>query len=220
MPSAPAPQPRATTQAQQAPLVFGPPPTDIAIAQAAAMPAPTRSLPLRGRAPPPRYAPQYAPPPRVPGEYRAVPPPSPYGPYFPAGVPSVPEPAGYGYRDGYGGEGRLASIYFKDGSSRLGSHDIATIRQAIGAYQQRGGTIVVVGHASRGAGGRNSVHSEMANFSISLDRANAVAREIMRLGVDPSAVQVRAVSDAQPAYYESGPGSGASNRRADILIEN
>jgi outer membrane protein OmpA-like peptidoglycan-associated protein len=78
--------------------------------------------------------------------------------------------------------------------------------------------MVVVGHASA-AGRRDTVHSEVANFSISLDRANAVAREIMRLGVDPSAVQVRAVSDAQPAYDPYGPASAATNRRADILIE-
>jgi flagellar motor protein MotB len=60
----------------------------------------------------------------------------------------------------------------------------------------------------------------MANFSISLDRANAVAREILRLGVDPSAVSVSAVSDNQPVGGPAMPNSAAANRRAEILFEN
>jgi flagellar motor protein MotB len=60
----------------------------------------------------------------------------------------------------------------------------------------------------------------MANFAISLDRANAVAREIVRLGVDPSLVRVSAVSDTQPVYYEVMPSGEAGNRRVEILIEN
>jgi outer membrane protein OmpA-like peptidoglycan-associated protein len=188
--------------------VFGPPPPDIAIAET--MPQPqshspsARSTRRPARVPPQQRAAQNADGASVPA--------SNYGP------PLVPRPAQGNTLPGYRGE-RLASIYFRNGSAKLSSRDVAAIRDAVRAWRTRGGIIVVVGHASPDSGGGNSVHHEMANFSISLDRANAVAREIMRLGVDPSAVRVRAVSDAQPAYYSSGPASGAENRRADILIE-
>ena len=203
----PAARRRATTP--EAPLVFGPPPTDIAIAQAAP-PSPSRS----SRAAAPRFAP---PPAQFPGGVRAATTASPYSPYFPAGVSSfVPDNGGYGF----GAGAKLATVYFGDGSAKLGSRDVAAIRQAIRAYKDRGGTIVVVGHASSRTRNVTAMRHEMANFAISLDRANAVAREILRLGVDPSAVRVSAVSDSQPVYYEVMPAGEAGNRRTDILIEN
>ena len=204
-PAAPAAQRRSSTPA--APLVFGPPPTDIAIAQAA--PPPSRSS---------RAAPQFAPPPaQFAGGVRTATPASPYSPYFPAGVSSfVPDNGGYGF----GAGAKLATVYFGDGSAKLGSRDVTTIRQAIRAYKDRGGTIVVVGHASSRTRNVTAMRHEMANFAISLDRANAVAREILRLGVDPLAVRVSAVSDSQPVYYEVMPAGEAGNRRTDILIEN
>jgi len=202
--AAPAAQRRASTP--EAPLVFGPPPTDIAIAQAA--PPPSRSRPSRA-------APRFAPPAQFAGGARASTPASPYSPYFPAGVSSFAPASG-----GYGAGAKLATVYFGDGSARLGSRDVATIRQAIRTYKARGGTIVVVGHASSRTRNVTAMRHEMANFAISLDRANAVAREILRLGVDPSAVRVSAVSDSQPAYYEVMPAGEAGNRRTDILIEN
>lgn len=212
--------PRATAS-QQARPVFGAPPPDIYLAET--MPAqrasPARSSRRRAsRAPPPRFAP---PPSQFADGVPASVPASPYGPYFPAGVPFVRGNADVyggglpGGADGYG-DGRVASIYFRNGSARLGSRDVATIRRAVRAYRAHGGLIVVVGHASAPRH-RDTLHSEVANFSISLDRANAVAREIMRLGVNPAAVRVRAMSDAQQGYGRST--SAAASRRADILIE-
>jgi outer membrane protein OmpA-like peptidoglycan-associated protein len=198
----------------EAPLVFGPPPPDIAIAET--MRTPQTRQPNARSTRRPAHAPRQQRMTQNADDAPAAA--SNYGPYFPSGVPFVRQPTqGYAL-PGYRGE-RVASIYFRSGSARLGSRDVATIREAVRAWRARGGVMVVVGHASPDSRGGNSVRHEMSNFSISLDRANAVAREIMRLGVDPSAVRVKAVSDAQPAYYPSGAASGAESRRADILIE-
>jgi outer membrane protein OmpA-like peptidoglycan-associated protein len=200
----------------EAPLVFGPPPPDIAIAEQ--MPKPqSRSPTARSTRRPARVPQQQRMTQNADGDPASVPA-STYGPYFPSGVPFVRRPVQGAALPGYRGE-RLASIYFRSGSARLGSRDVAAIREAVRTWRARGGIMVIIGHASPDSRGGNSVRHEMSNFSISLDRANAVAREIMRLGVDPSAVRVKAVSDAQPAYYPSGAASGAESRRADILIE-
>jgi outer membrane protein OmpA-like peptidoglycan-associated protein len=64
------------------------------------------------------------------------------------------------------------------------------------------------------------VSHELANFRISDERARAVAEELVRLGVDPTAIIVEAVSDQQPAFVEAMPAGEAGNRRAEILLEN
>lgn len=202
------------------PLVFGPPPADIAIAQGGgAAPSPS---PRYNRTPsraPTRARPARPIPPRIvqPQVAQSYAPTSRYAPRFPSGVPFVAEG---GAAAGAGAGTPVGTVYFASGSSRVGADDRAAIRRVVAAFKQRGGSLLVVGHASSRTRDLDPVRHEMANFAISLDRANAVAREIVRLGVDPSLVRVSAVSDTQPVYYEVMPSGEAGNRRVEILIEN
>ena len=52
-----------------------------------------------------------------------------------------------------------------------------------------------------------------------MDRANAVANELMRKGVSASDLVIEAVGDRAPEYYESMPAGEAGNRRAEIFLE-
>jgi len=185
--------------------VFGPPPSDIAIAATGAGNGRAGGLrrPLADRSPTSFGRP-----------LAAAMPASRYGARFPAGVPFVPQ------GDVVAGGMKVGTIYFGSGSAVLGREDRAAIRRAVEAYRQRGGALRVVGHASSRTRDLDPMRHEMANFSISLDRANAVAREILRLGVDPAAVRVSAVSDTEPVTEEAMPSGEAGNRRAEILIEN
>lgn len=199
--TAPAPAPsqrRGPAQAQAPAPVFGPPPADIEIVQGeAARPMPGTSITPPGRQGPVSIFPDVV---QAPG--------------FAAAAPAAP-------RNGAGGPAnRLATVYFASGSARLDGKDAAAIRRAVQAYKARGGMLTVIGHASSRTKDLNPTRHEMVNFAISLDRANAVAREIIRLGVDPSAVHVVAMSDSQPVYEEVMPAGEAGNRRVDILIEN
>ena len=45
----------------------------------------------------------------------------------------------------------------------------------------------------------------------------STANELIRLGVDKNAIQITAVSDSQPMFYESMPEGEAGNRRAEIF---
>lgn len=115
---------------------------------------------------------------------------------------------------------RKLVVHFANGSSKLGRKAKKELRTAAEAYKtNRRGVIRVVGHASHFTKNMNLARHRMINFRVSLDRANEVARELMRQGVDASAVRVEALSDADPIYYEHMPEGQSHNRRAEIFLE-
>lgn len=85
--------------------------------------------------------------------------------------------------------------------------------------KERGGYVRVVGHASQRTGSMDYGQHQKVNFNISFDRANAVARELLRRGVPADRIIVEAVGDTQPIYYEFMPDGEAQNRRAEIFLE-
>ncbi|MDP6066209.1 MAG: OmpA family protein [Alphaproteobacteria bacterium] len=113
----------------------------------------------------------------------------------------------------------LAVVNFATGSAHLTTASKAKLRQIVAAHRARGGGLRVVGHASHRTRNLPLHKHKMVNFRISVDRANAVARELMRLGVQTAALRVEAVSDSKPIYFEVMPAGEAKNRRAEIFLE-
>jgi flagellar motor protein MotB len=113
----------------------------------------------------------------------------------------------------------VALIFFGYGSSGLSRNDVNVLRDVARLHQDRGGLIRVIGHASQGQGSGDPVKQRLANFNISLARANAVARELSRLGVPTDQIQVAAAGAQQPIYYESSPTGEAGNRRVEIYLD-
>jgi outer membrane protein OmpA-like peptidoglycan-associated protein len=64
------------------------------------------------------------------------------------------------------------------------------------------------------------VQHHIVNFSVSLTRANVVARELVRLGIPAQAVFVVALSDSKPLFYEVMPAGDAGNQRVEIYFVN
>ena len=95
----------------------------------------------------------------------------------------------------------------------------AQLREVAALHKESGGTLRIVGHASSQTGDMSLVRHRLTNFKLSLDRANAAAKRLAELGVDPSAMVVGAVSDSQPVYYEVMPAGEAANRRTEIYID-
>ena len=115
---------------------------------------------------------------------------------------------------------RVATIQFGNGSARLTANDrriLANVRQL---QRERGGKIRIVGHASSRTRTMDPVKHKMVNFKVSVDRANVVARELMRLGFKKEQLVVDAVSDTSPLYHEVMPSGEAGNRRAEIYLES
>ena len=115
-------------------------------------------------------------------------------------------------------ESQVATIQFNHSSARLGARDRQLISTVASAYQQQGGTILVVGHASSRTRQLANSRHEVANFKVSFARANAVAQALIRAGVSSERVTVEAVADDQPVYSEAMPTGEAGNRRAEIFF--
>jgi len=120
-----------------------------------------------------------------------------------------------------GGPGNIPPyvVSFGHGSTQLNAADRLKVAQAADTVRSQGGFVRVVGHASSRTGDLAVGRHVLANFKASLDRATAVANELIQNGVDPSRVFVEAKGDTVPVYYESMPAGEAGNRRAEIFIE-
>jgi outer membrane protein OmpA-like peptidoglycan-associated protein len=115
---------------------------------------------------------------------------------------------------------QAASVAFSHDSATLSPEARRTIRSVADAYKARGGGHVrVVGHSSMRTRDMPVDVHVLTNFRVSLDRAKAVADELLRLGVPPSALIVDAVGDAQPRFLEAMPAGEAGNRRVELYVE-
>lgn len=111
-------------------------------------------------------------------------------------------------------------VRFKAGSARLSNRERQGLRRIAQAYRQRGGTIRVEGHASSRTRNMDPVQHHLVNFNVSFNRANAVARELVRQGVPEQAVFVAALSDSRPLYLEVMPAGDAGNQRVEVYFVN
>lgn len=119
-----------------------------------------------------------------------------------------------------GGPVPTAVVYFPGDGTAVSTAARAEIRRAVAAFKSGGGagTVRVVGHASsRTANMPVEKHLEVI-FEKSQKRADAVAQELIRQGVPANHVQIDAVGDSQPVYYESMPKGEEGNRRAEIFV--
>jgi flagellar motor protein MotB len=64
------------------------------------------------------------------------------------------------------------------------------------------------------------VKHKMVNYGVSVNRADKIANELRKMGVEPESIIVDARSDSMPLYYEIMPSGEAGNRRAEIYFNN
>lgn len=126
-------------------------------------------------------------------------------------------------RAAYAAPGRtvkVATILFDNGSSKLKANDKRILRAVTRLQLKNGGKLRIVGHASTRTRNLPPVKHKMANFQVSAARADRVVSELVRMGVKMEDIQVAAVSDAEPIYYEFMPSGEAGNRRAEVYLTN
>ena len=110
--------------------------------------------------------------------------------------------------------GNPNTVYFEHGSSALS----ATARKAIAsAARNYGGHIVVEGHASQRAQTNDPVQRGIINLQMSMKRAMAVTKQLIRDGVPPESIKTTAYGSAKPAVMETDRATEAKNRRVEIL---
>lgn len=110
-------------------------------------------------------------------------------------------------------------VYFANGRAELSQSARAALRRVAELYASTGGRIRVIGHASRNTGSGEELRGKLVNFQLSLDRAQAVGDELMRLGVPPGALYLNARGESMPVADESTAAEEARNRRAEVFIE-
>jgi outer membrane protein OmpA-like peptidoglycan-associated protein len=111
----------------------------------------------------------------------------------------------------------VAAIRFGEGSARLANADRETLARIAAMAREIRGLVRIVGHVGRPGG--EGAKQEMADFGLSLDRANAVAQELMKNGIAAERLKVEAVGDAEPLVIAGSAAAEAANRRAEIFIE-
>ena len=111
-----------------------------------------------------------------------------------------------------------AVVKFANGSSRIARSYRSTLQVVVDEQRSRGGIIRVVGHASSRTRSLPLADHKLVNFRISIDRAQSVAAELVRLGARPDVVFAEARGDSEPVFFEVMPEGEAENRRAEVFL--
>ena len=117
------------------------------------------------------------------------------------------------------GSGATGVIQFGHGSSRLSPSDRRKVAQLARDAMQTGALVRVVGHASMRTRDMDPFAHTVANFNVSLARANVVALALIEAGVPAEQMIVDAVGDTQPIFSEAMPSGERGNRRTEIFLE-
>lgn len=110
------------------------------------------------------------------------------------------------------------TFYFDNGSSSLQNGSNAKIRQIVREAKRNNAFVRVMGYSSSRTRNTDMASHKMANFKVSLARAEAVATALRRAGMPANKILVEAMSDNRPAYLEVMPEGERLNRRAEVYI--
>jgi flagellar motor protein MotB len=116
--------------------------------------------------------------------------------------------------------GADGTINFRHGSARLSSLNLGVIVKMAQQALDAGAFIRVVGHASMRTVQMDPLEHIVANFNISVLRANAVAAALIQNGVPAERLIVDALGDTQPLHSEAMPSGEHANRRTEIFLES
>ncbi len=128
-----------------------------------------------------------------------------------AASPALPSALPPAVMRGKGASVTLAAAelgFTADGS--LSGDDRKRLADVAGMVKDGGGTVRIIGYGRKGDG-PDAVQQELASFDAALDRANAAARELAKLGVQASQITVQVAPELRDGGLEAG--------RAEILLE-
>jgi outer membrane protein OmpA-like peptidoglycan-associated protein len=119
----------------------------------------------------------------------------------------------------FSGQPYLAStVYFGHSSARLTGTERAELAKVAQTAIASGAAVRVIGHASARTADLDLRAHEVANFTMSLKRANAVADVLIHAGLPANRIRIDALGDSQPEFYEVMPSGEAGNRRVEVFL--
>lgn len=113
----------------------------------------------------------------------------------------------------------IAVVQFGRSSSGLDGTSLTVLRDVASIQRSQGGVIRIVGHASADSASNDPDRAKQDAYTVSLARANAIARQLAALGVPRDQIVVQAAADDQPQYAPVTTTAVAANRRAEIFID-
>ena len=113
---------------------------------------------------------------------------------------------------------RLDTFYFDNGSSVLSGKYNANLRKIVKEAKANNAYVIVYGHSSSRTRNTDPASHKLANFKVSLERAQSVAAALRRAGMPANKIVVEALSDSAPAYQEVMPEGERLNRRVEVYI--
>ena len=109
-------------------------------------------------------------------------------------------------------------VYFGHDSATLNQKGLAKVAEVAEAFNAASGIgLTVEGHASVMANYNSAAQRKVVNLKISMDRAFAVARELIAGGVPADFIRVMAWGDAKPALDLNGKTPEEAARRVEIF---
>ncbi len=113
---------------------------------------------------------------------------------------------------------RVETIYFDNGSSAVDRKYNPNLRKVVKMAKEHNAEVIVYGYASSRTRNTDPASHKLANFKVSMERAQNVADALKRAGIPAAKISVQALSDSAPAYQEVMPEGERLNRRAEIYI--
>lgn len=110
------------------------------------------------------------------------------------------------------------AIFFGHGSSQLSKNDMEIIKNIANEAITTNAVVHVKGHASMRTRNMDPIQHALANFNISIKRANAVAKALISHGVPAGRLIIDAVGASEPVSTEAMPSGERANRRAEISL--
>ncbi|HEV2263233.1 MAG TPA: OmpA family protein [Stellaceae bacterium] len=101
----------------------------------------------------------------------------------------------------------VGDVAFAQGSSDLAETQRSALAEIAGLYKQTGGDIRIVGHSEPGHS-NDAIRQRVAGLDLALDRANAVAQALTKMGVPAHNIRV-----------EAAPASTQEQPRAEVFME-
>ncbi|MGQ0664187.1 MAG: OmpA family protein [Pseudomonadota bacterium] len=111
----------------------------------------------------------------------------------------------------------VATLTFAYNSAALAEGDLKVLAEIASLALTGNARVRVVGHASRDAGPGDAVRRRAANLRIAAERAQAVGRELGRLGLPEGRLGLAAAGDTDALPAE--PPWAPANRRVEIFVD-
>ena len=110
------------------------------------------------------------------------------------------------------------TIYFDNGSAVVDYKYNGELKKIAKVAKDNNAVVNIFGYSSSRTRDTDPVSHKLANFKVSADRADSVAKILQKYGVKPDKINVKALSDSMPAYQEVMPEGERLNRRVEIYL--